>query len=462
MPQIAMADTTIGPVKRGQRGDYIVAILRAGGNEALTVDSLWFDGPDRNAFRIGPLPSMPIVVSPGEAVEIPVVFEPARVGMHQVRLFAKNDARPNYLRTISEGQLRGLAIAPDSSGESGGDTTTVTDTLNFRLDVEFTPNPLRCEPEELLLIAQNTGNIPLYFTSAYLLDGGQPVNILNRLPMMLDAGDATRIRIVIPPPQTERTITIRIVANDTLLRERSFRIIPQGGQLMLDVEPVEGTIDSTVEVQFSGSLRPGRNVPQTMMLDIEVPPDLVEYRGSVTLQVLLCCDRDTLTTQATIALGATRYGASWTVPSFVTDCQWQLAIPVRLLYSLVTRGVLRARATLGECYDDATAEATVTTNTVCGHQLRGIQLVGASIQSVTPNPFSDYLQLDVDVFRPLMFSAWAYDGSGKKIYVGQSPLLHKGRHVVIFDTGTLPSGWFIIVLESSDGRTIELCCLFKP
>lgn len=461
LPIITMVDTTIGPIKLGQRADVTVIVVRSEGNEALTVDSLWLDGPDRSSFRIQAMPAMPAVVPPGQAIAIPITFEPSRVGLHQVAVYALNDARPNYLRTLSAGTLRGIALEQDSSGGGPTDTTEIVDTVDFRFDVTYNPVPNRCEQAEATLIVENTGSAPLRFSSAELLDRGQPVDILGRFPAWLAPKDQTRIRIVFPPPQAKRNVTVRIVANDTLVRQRILRFDPRFDTLTVQLDSMSGVVDSTATLTIRGSINSGSTRPISVMLDLDVPANLIEYRGGATLPVTFGCGGASQMQSATVAVQADRYVAVWSIPPSATDCWWQLAVPIRFLFSLETEGTIHARVFAGDCYDTAMASATVTVSAVCGQQLRGIQLVGATIRSVTPNPFSDQVRLDVDVFSTQVLRAWAYDGIGRKYFVGERALLQTGEYVVIFDTDTLPSGWYLFVLETADGRRGEICCFFK-
>ncbi len=462
LPRIEMSDTTIGPVTLGQKRTYSVVILHSYGNEPLTVDSLWLGGPDRNAFQFVTFPSVPLTIPAGQALTIPIVFEPTRVGLHQAILSVIHDAQPNYVRGLSTSQLQGIGIAPDTSGGGSSDTTEIVDTINFRFEVEYNESPLRCDALELILTAENTGTAQLQFTAAELIERGQPISILHRFPSSLARGDKTRIRIVLPPPHDKRDIVVRVVANDTLIRQRVVRINPIGGLSALRIESVDGRIDSTVMLDLQGSFEPGSSSQVDVTLTMHIPAELVEYQGGITLPVVLTCDGSQRTVYATLAISADTYVADWTVPPFSTTCQWQLIVPVRLLFSVLPRGTVQAHISAGSCYDDDSATATVTTGTVCGHSIRGVQLSGAVIRSVSPNPFSEHLHLNVEVYSPQALELWLYDGSGRKIFARHTPYLQTGQHVVIFDTGVLPSGWYLLVVETADGHRMKLCCLFKP
>lgn len=173
LPIPVMSDTIVGPVKVGEEKTYSILVLRSEGNESLTVDSLWIDGPDKSSFRIETVRQYPLVVPPGERIELPITFLPRRGGMHEVFISVQHDAGPNYVRRISSSKLAAIAVEPDSSGGGGStDTTSTGNMLGFRLAVEYNATPHRCSELPITITAVNIGNTILRITGAELIDKG--------------------------------------------------------------------------------------------------------------------------------------------------------------------------------------------------------------------------------------------------------------------------------------------------
>ncbi len=421
MPAIAMSDTTIGPVKLGERRQFAITVVRSEGTETLTVDSLWLDGNDRAAFGFGALPTFPLRLVPGERLVLPVWFEPLRVGLHSVRVVARHDAQPNYLRATASATIQAVALAPDTSGGGPTDTTGIADTAEFRFDVTYDPVPFRCSELDVTLIVANTGNAPLRMTAAEMRDagqGGNVINILSRLPAVIQPGEVIRSRIVLPPPQVQRELTLRIVANDSIVRQRMLRISPQVGSADIDLDDLSGGIDSVVVLQIRGWFTPSLRRPIPVRVELRLPETIAEYAGGIEIPVNVVCNQRQGSLQATVAsLGYRVLVLSWDIGFIAASepgtCTWELAVPLHLLYALNPSGQVCAMVSGGDCYSSDTACATISSNVVCGHPLRAVRLGGITIRGLGPNPITDRVQLECDVYEPGSITLWAYDVIGR-------------------------------------------------
>lgn len=462
LPALSMRDTTLGPVTVGDRRPYGVVVLRSEGNEELTLDSMWLDGPDRTSFWFQQTPSFPIRVKPDSELVVPIVFEPSRAGLHSVSMHVVHDARPNYLRATASSAIWGIGVARDSSGGGGPtDTTEITDTLDFRFDVEYDPNPPRCSELPITLIVTNTGNTTVRITAAELIEGSTRTSIRQRFPDSLMSGEQLRIKITIPPVQMRRDLLVRIVANDTIVRQRLVRIVPNDGLLRFMIEDVQGSIDSTVSLRVQGLLTVGLAVPFDVGVDITLPDLIAEYRGGIGLPVSIHSDGALLQTTASIAFDGPMLRCRWTLPAFTDTCRWELAVPLHLLYALVPTGDVVGYFSAGPCFRSDTARAVITTDRVCGHSLRAVRLDGFALVNIAPNPIGSSVHVEVDVYSPQQLRLQATDLAGRRIFIGQTERLDVGRRVVIFDTEHLPSGWYAFIVESADGRGYVECCFLK-
>jgi len=468
MPAIAMSDTTIGPIRLGERRQFAITVVRSEGTEALTVDSLWLDGADRAAFAFDAMPTFPLRLVPGERLVLPVWFEPLRVGLHSVRVFARHDAQPNYLRAIASATIQAVALAPDTSGGGPTDTTGIADTAEFSFDVTYDPAPLRCSDLDVTLIVANTGNSPLRMTAAEMSDagqGGNVINILSRLPAVIQPGEVIRSRIVLPPPQEQRDLIIRLVANDSIVRERVLRITPQVGSADIELGDLSGSIDSVIMLQMRGRFTPSLRRPIPVRVELHLPETIAEYAGGIEIPVNVVCNQRRGSLQATVAsLGYRVLVLSWDIGFIAASepgtCAWELALPLHLLYALNPSGQACAVVSGGDCYNNDTACATISTDVVCGHPLRAVQLGGIAIRRIVPNPIADRVQLECDVYESGVITLWAYDVLGRAFHIGEQAV-EVGSRVIIFDAEALPSGWYTLAVETATGRRMVTCCFVK-
>ncbi len=468
LPTVAMHDTTIGPVNVGDRRMFTVTVLSAGGTEALTVDSLWIGGPDRDAFMFESLPPFPINVQPGERVFLPVWFQPRRVGIHEALIVARHDAQPNFLRTIASAHLWGIAIEDDTSSGGPTDTTGTADTSAFRLDVEYDPTPFQCNALDVLLILTNTGTTSLRMSEAGWSDQrGNVVNILPLLPAVIQPREVIRSRVIIPSPQMNRDITIRVVANDSLVRQRSVHVTPALGTADVKIAAVRGRIDSVIHYRVQGTIVPAPLQTLPFSVEVQLPPAIAEYLGEGEIPVVASCNQQNVNTLASVTLrGNNRFLLRWEFKTTTktldqSACTWEFELPLRLLYALNPVGTACVNVDAGDCYSNDTACAVLSSEEVCGHPLRVVQLGGLTVNDIVPNPITDHVQMVCDVYEATAVTLWAYDLRGIGYCIGKRESLDVGHRVIIFGTESLPSGWYSLVIETSRGRQMVECCLLK-
>lgn len=460
LPAAVMRDTIVGPVQVGKQETYGILILRSEGNESLAVDSVWIDGPDEASFRIETVLQYPLVVPPGARIILPITFSPRREGIHEALISVRHDAAPNYLQQITRSRLAAIAIKPDTSGGSG-DTTRIDDTLNFRLDVAYPATPHRCSDVAITLIAANTGKTVLNITGAEVIDDGVRINIRQRFPDQLFPGQPVRIRVTLVPPQKKRDVVLRVIANDTIIRQHVIHVDPVPNITTLDIENLVGRIDSIVTLVVRGSIAGGYNSTALARLDVNLPVRITEYRGGSQLDIQLQCDGNRMGAAASVAIDYELLRLNWELPAFSTSCQWDIGIPLRLLYSPESVGKVIATFSAGECFQEESVQAIVATNRVCGHNLRAVQLSGLTIRTISPNPIDGNIHVELDVYFPQTLHLWAYDLGGQRIFLGSTSRLDIGHRVVIFDAKQLPSGWYALIVETSDGRQYSDCCYLK-
>ncbi|MCX7930495.1 MAG: hypothetical protein N2663_07230, partial [Chlorobi bacterium] len=301
----------------------------------------------------------------------------------------------------------------------------------------------------------------LRITAAELIEGSMRTNIRHRFPDLILPGEQLRIRIVLNAPQKKRDAIIRVVANDTLTRQRWLRILPTIRKTTLAIAPLFGQADSVGTIVLDGTLDSGDVQPFTVQLEITPPAELLDYQGGTALPVVVECNGESYVVQASVAIKPDRYSIVWTHIPTGRPCRWHLEIPVLFLYALQPIGSVRAVAALGECYEQVSTEVPVSVAVVCGHPLRAVQLGNATLQMVAPNPFGEVLELHVFSQQAQYIRASAYDVVGRKFSLGPEQSLQTGENVIIFDTKGLPGGWYRITIEISAGYRFEYCCLIK-
>lgn len=85
-------------------------IIKAGGNEDLTIDSIIPVFGDIASFEINPIYFNKNVIKLFDQFQIPIKFKPTRVGEHKMLLAIINDAMPNYNRKVDSVWIRGFAV----------------------------------------------------------------------------------------------------------------------------------------------------------------------------------------------------------------------------------------------------------------------------------------------------------------------------------------------------------------
>ena len=122
-------------------------ILKSGGNENLSIESIKVKSGDVSAFNFDLSSLQAINIKPNSIIKLPVTFSPTKLGEHQITLEITSDAAPNYGKVTNEVMVNALSIPEDTS-------KTV-------LEVQAPNNFIYCQNNYIIPYIVNKGNVKL-------------------------------------------------------------------------------------------------------------------------------------------------------------------------------------------------------------------------------------------------------------------------------------------------------------
>jgi len=188
-PELAARAVDFGTVRLREFRDTVAAVLWIAGDAPLRLQQLWLEGADAAAFAVLTAPSLPLELSPGDTLRLPLRFRPSRLGAHRAHIVLQHDGAPPYATDTLWVELLGMAVEPP-----------FPDTLraDWAVGLELPALLAACVESPAQLCLRNTGNVELRWVELQPLEGLPPEAIPPLLPRVLPPGERWCMPLLLP------------------------------------------------------------------------------------------------------------------------------------------------------------------------------------------------------------------------------------------------------------------------
>ncbi len=409
----------------GEYADTLVR-LRNSGDVSVAISSIT---SGNNSFQIiGP--TTPFILVAGSSIGIQLRFIPATVGDMTATL--RVDAQPCSL--VLQENMRGRR---DSVGASAV-------TINFGL-LHTTSFPAFGTG-----VIINTGTIPLTIDSISL---PAPFSVITSFPAVLQPGDSIQVQLRFDNPGSDGYYSaMATVVFNPFCDSLRFEVIGESGEAALEI--VAGLVEGG----------PGEVVSVPVYLRNVRAPRLF---GATSISSVLRFDASLLVPlfqNSGVIVGGER-NIPISIPLITDSAGIALSLPfmVTLGTKEATALTIEQSAAVGGALSITETPGAFTLLDVCREG--GTRLfdgsVHAGIQSNHPNPFNPMTEILYSTIETTYTELFVVDVLGRKIatlFQGYPPT---GLHTAIFNGSDLPSGFYVVLLQTPSSVFHRLMILAK-
>lgn len=426
LPEFVTRDVDMGTVVVGNRQDSTVDVGQAGGNESLTIDTMWVEGADPSAFVIDRsiLDVRRLVVD--DLLQGVITFVPQRVGRHDADLVIVHDAAPAFARRTSRVRLTGIGVVPD--------------TVQWEVNTDVAATVMACVDTPLTITVRNTGIVTFNVDRIDVRLDGTPLSAVtgDAVPRTMLAGaTASWSYVVLGQRGDGGVIDVSVVRDDGSIVDVQRMVAIEGHDVQLDVTP-SVTVQPGQTMEMSSRLRvQGPSLAQSYVVRHKVGRDrwhvssavieatLAGRSTPVVLDVARSDDAVTLSTREAL-----------TAP---VDLTWK--VEGTALWKDPAPFVIETMVEAGMCTDEATGTSNVTAD-ICGSELRMVRFGAIPITSVqvTPQPAREHLQAAFTATEDMVVSAELISVSGEVVWHVEKIDLKKGLTLCKFSCSTMAGG----------------------
>lgn len=462
LPDATTFDTDFGTVQMNKTKDSITLCATAGGNENLTVDSMYITGGDVSHFVIPAAElSRRRVVAPGGQISLPATFAPKSVGAKELTLAIVHDAMPNYKRRESLFKLTGNA-SPD-------------DTVQALFNATVSSAVTACKQEPMTMTLTNTGNRPLTVDSFYV---AAPQNVtitssaLPQLPYSLPPGGIVsgeyRYRAKGSDPFD---LVFRASATFGSVRlpfEERSRVAPSlqstTAKITLgDPKPSPGQI---MRITLSGTIAAADTTPVLPFVTFEIPAKIAVYQ--VNQGFCEVRGNDGTYYPALISVSQTESAVTIEFEQQILltgAAEWKVLLPFMLMLNeqLTAPLALHFADKLGGCFTDATDRATLEVSPVCAQDIRTVKAMSGVYMLLGASPLPAGNTVTVRYLSPEKMDVEfeAVTLLGTRLPLGKATL-NELRGEVSVDISALPAGAYRLTGKSAGYGSRDIQLMVAP
>lgn len=450
LPTITTTDIMFDTLIVGTWADTTAEVLTAGGNEQLTVDTLFFADGD-NSFIIAGTEWQARTLPTAGTSAFSVRFAPTRAGWHRARIGIVHDARPNYQRDTAYFEIAGFAIE--------------NDTINPELSLQQPDFIAACHEHSITLSFDNTRS-----NKAVAIDSLVATAFGIDTTVVLPAGTtvAARATLTLPAlvitPDRAGTTTMRISvhyrkANDseaspristteqqvTVQRSRA-RIMPIADR---DIVPWD-----TPTLYIQGELSNG--ALYSGALTIRASYNFQSFRPlHDTTTLVVVHSGGTLRIPATIRESRAGVIISTADTDIPLPAQWSVALPLFVFLDTVKAPDMTIAVQETNCLEGDSTSLSFQLTGVCALEQRGIRYRPIATVRLRPNPTADDAFVDISLPADDAVEINIVDPLGRSFRVAEKMYLKKGKYSYKLSTADLNSGLYSLVVILSDSVSLH-------
>ncbi|GBD06520.1 hypothetical protein HRbin21_00313 [bacterium HR21] len=462
-PELQATAVDFDTLQLGTWRDTVALLLRAAGNEAAVLDSIWLDGPEAAAFVVLSPPALPQRLPPGSSLSLPLRFQPQRVGLHRAWLVFRHNGKPPSASDTLHVLLLGYGQAPPP-----------VDTFTARWDTRVeAPNAVpACEDFSVRLCVRNSGNTVL-FCSGVQLQGAPLSAVEPPLPQQLSPGDSLcfSLRLAgIPAGQTVLMLQLQLrseyVFQDTLHTAEFLwtqRLLVQAQPHPWRIEHIDTLVLQPGEqgsVTITGTLSSVAGSTPAGSLCLRVPPN---WRLNAAGAEYTVFDERGQSQQGIIDAAA-EY--SWGICLHVVGlplaraAAWQLRLPVGAFVGAEERAPisLRIEPDSPDCVVGDSALGELFLTGLCAARLRPVllrPLPAVHILRLMPQPASEELLVELESSAETAALIQLVNLRGE-LLAEWSVQLEEGVALRKFALASVPPGVYCLRLNAAGSREQRL------
>ncbi len=443
-PTITVSNIDFDTVSYRKTKDTTAIVIKSGGNEDLTIDTLILASGDVSSFEIDKQYLRGMVLQPNKEYQLPVRFNPQRLGRLTAEILVIHDAQPAFRRDTSLIVLTGFAIS--------------IDTLQFSLSGNAPETVHACSSDTIVVDFKNTGNRPLNFqTITSTATNIDLTPVLIPLPQIIECDSSLRAIYTIQMKkglvgefkvtvQCNDTIfqtitkTISSISNPLNLTSHPDTTVDPGATIII---PFTGIVDVQCKIPFLLSLSAGFNF-QVMTLQSQT--GIIEFTDNQqkrTVAAHFSQNRNYVTVKADNEI------------DIDTLTNWIVKIPFTVMLSDSSNISIPVQVgdTLHECFAEGAMMRTIHVNPVCANLIRRVTASNPRFKliSVSPSPVGETGEARCIIQGKGIVTLEAVNQLGERFVLATTDL-NVGEYAIRFSTERLANGVYGFILRAADGR----------
>jgi hypothetical protein len=409
------------------------------GNETLTIDSIFVINGDKSSFNIDYSSLKGLKIPENSSFDLPIDFNPQKLGAHKLILGVVNDAMPAYNRKVDTIEVSGFAISPDD--------------LNVDLSLSGDGDYSTCLKDTIFATFINNDNIEVFLTNLQTkfypdtVDASFIQDVQSLLPIEIKPHSNLKLPIQILLHFNE-TVEIQIQGtfNNKLVKSSNLKIEPKTYKIpignLADINPLPG---DTLQIAFSGVVENSTDLPVKFDISVKLDKDLL-YCLNKKSDIIFQTNSGIVKVPAIINQSKNEILVSWASQPILLqkNDKWNLSLNFLTLLSDKKSSDVNITLLANDCYDSSNASFKATLQEVCMNPMRQILIVDDQpTLSVYPNPVNNLLKIDLELKKNSYIYISIFDIFGKELII-ENKFLSKGKYYLIYVVENMTNGKYFL------------------
>ncbi len=440
IPAVKTYDIDFGIVNYYSSNDSLAIIIESSGNEQLLIYSAFVksSGIDDFTIDLTKLKNLKLPVAGKYSAQIN--FNPKTLGYHQAEIGVVTDAAPNYGRDTVYFKLFGTAIMMD--------TIRAVEKIVGRDEV------LACHDYIYTYSIHNTGNIDFDITSLELSDENLTAEWQKKpvIPSTLAVDSTFSLDVNVDASEAGTgTIRVKSVINDTIFSTTEKQIsIVQNKIILGNIPGFKTSPGDSLHWEMNGTFPNSANRPVIMQIKLKmnkqnymITKDTVElvltgkkFAKTIKCKVLQTIDKVFLTPLEEIILSE-------------DEIKWKIILPFYVFLYEDKKPNIEINISTDRCFDENGKNVITEIENVCVFNIRAVILDNSRFNvQIHPNPASDKLNCEFNVYEDIAVNMAVFDINGKKSFFSRKIFLKKGNNSRIFEISSLTNGVYVLKITA--------------
>ncbi len=453
LPSIATTDILFDTIAVDDHADTTTTAITAGGNELLTVDSLFFAGGDKASFIVPENSWRSRMLAVGSASLFTARFAPQRAGWHRARVAVVHDAQDNYKRDTAYFELAGFAV--------------LNDVVAVALSIQNTSALFACHEHQFTPVFDNTGSTLSFAVDSLVVElfgadttiilppgvvaeAGKQIELPAFALTLAESGSAVMLmrvhyHLADNEDASPRTSTLE---QPLIIQRSQLTIVPIKDQDVVpwDIPSLHMQGEITEGETFSGSFA------------IHVGYNFQSFRPMYDTTTLVLVQSNGGTIEIPAQVAENRLGIVITpelLRNIALPARWSVLLPLFVFLDTVQAPEITVVVPTGACLlGDSTSLAFRLTG-VCSFAYRNIRYRPVAAVDIRPNPVAENAFVDISLPEDEVVAINIVDQLGRTFTVAEKMYLKKGKYSYKLSVADLNSGLYSLVVILSDSVSLH-------